>query len=187
MNMQLIQLLALAGIAVYLILKLRGVLGTREGHEAPRSTSVSPEAKRQKFEVIDGGSDPDIADWAEEDSDVGRALSAMKAAEPSFSVTEFLQGSKGAYEMILMAFENADLLSVKTFLSDEVYDAFSAVVKDRETKGLTIEAEFIGVLETGLMSATFDPADNRGEVDVRFVCKLTSIVKDKKRKNCYCC
>ena len=182
MNMQLIQLLALAGIAVYLILKLRGVLGTREGYEAPRSTGISPEAKRQKFEVIDGGSDPDIADWAEEDSDVGRALSAMKVAEPSFSVTEFLQGSKGAYEMILMAFENADLLSVKTFLSDEVYDAFSAVVKDRETKGLTIEAEFIGVLETGLMSATFDPTDNRGEVDVRFVCKLTSVVKNKKGK-----
>ena len=182
MNMQLIQLLALAGIAVYLILKLRGVLGTREGHEEPRSTSVSPEAKRKKFEVIDGGSDPDIADWTEEDSDVGRALAAMKAVEPSFSVTEFLQGSKGAYEMILMAFENADLLSVKTFLSDEVYDAFSAVVKDRETKGLTIEAEFIGVLETGLMSATFDPTDNRGEVDVRFVCKLTSVVKNKKGK-----
>ena len=106
----------------------------------------------------------------------------MKAVEPSFSVTEFLQGSKGAYEMILMAFENADLLNVKTFLSDEVYDAFSAVVKDRETKGLTIEAEFIGVLETGLMSATFDPTDNRGEVDVRFVCKLTSVVKNKKGK-----
>jgi predicted lipid-binding transport protein (Tim44 family) len=182
MNMQLIQLLALAGIAVYLILKLRGVLGTREGHEAPRRTGVSPEAKRQKFEVIDGGSDPDIADHAEEDSDIGRALMAMKAAEPSFSVTEFLQGSKGAYEMILMAFENADLLSVKSFLSDEVYEAFSAVVKDRETKGLTIEAEFIGVRETGLMSATFNSANNRGEVDVRFVCELTSVVKDRKGK-----
>ena len=182
MNMQLIQLLALAGIAVYLILKLRGVLGTREGYEVPRSTGVSPESKRQKFEVINGGSDPDLADHAEEDSDVGRALMAMKAAEPSFSVTEFLQGSKGAYEMILMAFENADLLSVKSFLSDEVYEAFSAVVKDRETKGLTIEAEFIGVRETGLMSATFNSANNRGEVDVRFVCELTSVVKDRKGK-----
>jgi predicted lipid-binding transport protein (Tim44 family) len=182
MNMQLIQLLALAGIAVYLILKLRGVLGTREGHEAPRSESASPEAKRQKFEVIDGGSDPDIADHAEEDSDVGRALLAMKAVDPSFSVTEFLHGSKGAYEMILMAFENADLSSVKSFLSDEVYNAFSSVVRDREVKGLTIEAEFIGIRETGLMSATFNPAGNLGEVDVRFVCELTSVVKDRKGK-----
>ena len=53
MNMQLIQLLALAGIAIYLILKLRGVLGTREGYEAPRTSTTTPETKRKKFEVID--------------------------------------------------------------------------------------------------------------------------------------
>ena len=182
MNMQLIQLLALAGIAVYLILKLRGVLGTRDGHEAPRNKSVSPEAKRQKFEVIDGGSDPDVADHAEEDSDVGRALLAMKSSEPSFSVTEFLQGSKGAYEMILMAFENADLSSVKSFLSDEVYGAFESVVKERESQGLVIEAEFRGVLEIGLMSATFDAGNGLAEIDVRFVCKLISVVRDRDGK-----
>ena len=182
MNMQLIQLLALAGIAIYLILKLRGVLGTREGYEAPRTSTTTPETKRKKFEVIDGGSDLDISDHASEDSDVGRALLAMKKAEPSFSVTEFLQGSKGAYEMILMAFENADLESVRSFLGDEVYDAFSSVVGDRETKGLTVEAQFIGVRETGLMSAGFNPKNNVGEIDVRFVCELSSVVKDKNGK-----
>ena len=42
MNMQLIQLLALAGIAVYLVLKLRGVLGPREGHEGNRTDMSKP-------------------------------------------------------------------------------------------------------------------------------------------------
>jgi predicted lipid-binding transport protein (Tim44 family) len=32
------------------------------------------------------------------------------------------------------------------------------------------------------MSATFNSANNRGEVDVRFVCELTSVVKDRKGK-----
>ena len=36
MGSAVIQLLVLAGIAVFLILKLRGVLGTREGFEKPR-------------------------------------------------------------------------------------------------------------------------------------------------------
>ncbi len=35
MNNSLIQLLVLAGIAVFLILKLKSVLGTREGFEKP--------------------------------------------------------------------------------------------------------------------------------------------------------
>lgn len=180
MNMQLIQLLALAGIAVYLVLKLRGVLGTREGHEGPRTDMSNPVGGRPKFEVIEGGPDEDITDHVAEDSDSAGALLGMKVAEPSFSVTEFLQGSKGAYEMILMAFENGDLASVQSFLSDDVYEAFDSVVGTRKEKGLTIEVEFIGVRETGLMGATFDPSNNRGEVDVRFVCELTSVVKDSK-------
>ncbi|MDS9950994.1 MAG: Tim44/TimA family putative adaptor protein, partial [Planktomarina sp.] len=178
MNMQLIQLLALAGIAVYLVLKLRGVLGTREGHEGPRTDMSNPVGGRPKFEVIEGGPDEDITDHVAEDSDPARALLGMKVAESSFSVTEFLQGSKGAYEMILMAFENGDLASVQSFLSEDVYKAFASVIETRKEKGLTIEVEFIGVRETGLMGATFDPASNRGEVDVRFVCELTSVVKD---------
>ena len=178
MNMQLIQLLALAGIAVYLVLKLRGVLGTREGHEGPRTDMSNPVGGKPKFEVIEGGPDEDITDHVAEDSDSARALLGMKVAESSFSVTEFLQGSKGAYEMILMAFENGDLASVQSFLSEDVYKAFASVIETRKEKGLTIEVEFIGVRETGLMGATFDPASNRGEVDVRFVCELTSVVKD---------
>ena len=180
MNMQLIQLLALVGIAVYLVLKLRGVLGTRDGHEGPRTDMSNPVESRPKFEVIEGGPDEDITDHAAEDSDAARALLGMKVAEPSFSVTEFLQGSKGAYEMILMAFEKGDLSSVQFFLNDDVYEAFASVVETRKEKGLTIEVEFIGVRETGLKGATFDPASNRGEVDVRFVCELTSVVKDSK-------
>ena len=178
MNMQLIQLLALAGIAVYLVLKLRGVLGTREGHEGPRTDMSTSGGSQPKFKVIEGGPDEDITDHADEDSDAARALLGMKLAEPSFSVNEFLLGSKGAYEMILMAFENGDLKSVRSFLGDDVYDAFDSVVEARKEQGLTIEAEFIGVRETGLMGASFDSKTNRGEVVVRFVCDLSMLVRD---------
>jgi predicted lipid-binding transport protein (Tim44 family) len=84
--------------------------------------------------------------------------------------------------MILMAFENADLSSVKSFLSDEVYGAFESVIKERESRGLVIEAEFRGVLEIGLMSATFDAGNGLAEIDVRFVCKLISVVRDRDGK-----
>ena len=178
MNMQLIQLLALAGIAVYLILKLRGVLGTRDGHEGPRADLAEPVNTRRTFEVIEGGPDEDITDHAVEGSEAANALLGMKLAEPSFAVTDFLQGSKGAYEMILMAFENGDLESVRSFLSDDVYEAFASVVEARKEQGLSIEVEFIGVRETGLMGASFNPVDSRGEVDVRFVCELISAVRD---------
>jgi len=179
MNNQLIQLLVLAGIAVFLILKLRGVLGTRDGFEGePQSRMSAPEARPQ-FEVIDGGPDPDIVDYVDEGSADAEALAQMKRAEDTFMVGDFLQGARGAYEMILMAYENGDLADIKGFLSPDVYAAFASGVEARKEQGLTVEATFIGVRETSLKSVTFDPETNYAEVDVKFVGEMTSVVRDK--------
>lgn len=175
-----LQLLVLAGIAVFLILKLRSVLGTRDGFEKPPLPldQVRPQVRRE-FEVIEGGADRDITDHAAEGSANALALAAMKKAEPSFEVGPFLQGARGAYEMILMAFEKGELDKIRPFLSDEVEASFAEVIADREAKGLTIDATFVGLKEMALQEATFDPASGFGEVTVRFVGELTSVVHDK--------
>ena len=56
MNPAIIELLVLAGIAVFLIMRLSSVLGTREGHEKPPLAEPKPQPKRD-FQVIDGGED----------------------------------------------------------------------------------------------------------------------------------
>ncbi|MGR3343194.1 MAG: Tim44/TimA family putative adaptor protein [Paracoccaceae bacterium] len=179
MNSAVIQLLVLAGIAVFLILRLKNVLGTRDGFEKPQVTSERRGRARGEFEVIEGGPDRDITDHVSEGSAQAKALAAMKGAEPSFSVSEFLGGARSAYEMILMAFENGDLEQIRPFLSDEVFDTFADVVAAREKQGLKIEAKFVGVRELSLTDARFDKKTKEGEVSVKFVGELTSVVRDK--------
>ena len=178
MSSSIIQLLVLAGIAVFLILRLRSVLGTREGFEKPPVTSDAPARGRPEFDVIEGGPDHDIIDHVEDGSSSAKALAAMKMAEPGFMVGSFLEGSRGAYEMILMAFENGDLSEVDGFLSDDLKEAFQTVIDDRNEKSLTIEASFVGVRDVALKSAEFDRDTSEGEVTVRFIGELTSVVKD---------
>ena len=179
MNSPILQLLVLAGIAVFLILRLRSVLGTREGFEKPAAPQSSPKSERRgNFEIIEGGPDPDIADHVPSDSPAATALAKMKAIEPSFSVSEFLSGARGAYEMILMGFEKGDMAEIKPFLSEDVYESFAYVVNDRMEKGLTVEAEFAGVKELQLVDAEFDDATNEGELTVRFVGQLSFAVRD---------
>lgn len=175
-----IQLLVLAGIAVFLILRLKNVLGTRDGFEPPRESQQQPARRKgPDLEVIEGGPDADIIDHVPADSGAAKALAAMKAADPSFNVSEFLEGARGAYEMILMGFEKGDLASILPFLSEEVYEAFSQVVDSREKQGLTVESEFAGVREMGLHDADFDVNTREGEVTVRFVGELTHVVRDR--------
>ncbi len=180
MNSSIIQLLVLAGIAVFLILRLRSVLGTREGFEKPRQEIQSARSggRRKDFEVIEGGIDRDIADHVPEKSPMAEKLARMKGLEPSFSVTEFLGGARGAYEMILMAFENGDLDTVRAFLSDDVADAFEFVIDDREAKGLKIDAQFVGTRELELVDVDFNDQTNEAELSVRMVGELTSVVRD---------
>jgi len=180
MNSPLIQLLVLAGIAVFLILRLRGVLGTREGFEKPAVTRPEPSSRVGKpdFDVIEGGPDLDITDHVEEDSDSAKALAAMKRVDPTFNVSEFLGGARGAYEMILMAFENGDLDDIVPFISEDVYEAFASVVDERQRQGLTVDAKFIGISDMTLSEAVFDEVSKEGEVSVRFKSELTSVVRD---------
>lgn len=180
MSQSLIQLLVLAGIAIFLILKLRSVLGTREGFEKPPVPleDVRPKVRRD-FEVIEGGPDRDIVDHVEDGSASARALSAMKTAEQGFSVTTFLQGARGAYEMILMAFEKGDISSVRAFLSPDVAETFDEAIAAREREGLSVEASFVGLKEMALHEATFDRDTRMAEISVRFVGELTSVVRNR--------
>ena len=181
MSSSLIQLLVLAGIALFLILRLRSVLGTRDGFEKPPVTDngLSRTSKKPEFDVIEGGPDHDIIDHVEDGSTSAKALAAMKMAEPGFMVGPFLEGARGAYEMILMAFENGDLEPVRGFLAPEVAESFQSVIDHRNAEGLTVEAHFVGVREIALKQAEFDRKSGEGDVTVRFVGELTSVVRNQ--------
>lgn len=181
MSSPIIQLIVLAAIALFLILRLRDVLGTREGFEkpvVPREPAAESKGAR-KFEVIEGGPDLDITDHVPADSPAARALAQMKQVDPDFSVTDFLAGARAAYEMILMAFEKGDIEKIRPFVSPEIYDTFAEVIAEREAKGLTIEATFVGVREIKLADATFDADSREAEISVRFVAELISVVRDR--------
>lgn len=175
----LIQLLVLAGIAVFLIFRLKNVLGTRDGFEpGPAQTPTSDRSPTRDFEVIEGGPDLDITDHVEENSDAAEALANMKRLEPGFNVSEFLGGARGAYEMIVMGYENGELADIQPFLAEDIYESFVDGVAAREDQGLTIEASFIGVRELKLMDATLDPQTNEAELTIRFTAELTSAVRN---------
>lgn len=180
MNSPVLQLLVLAGIAIFLILRLRSVLGTREGFEKPRVQTPAPSRRSAPdLEVIEGGPDPDVTDYVDEGSDTAVHLSNMKKDDRTFNVREFLRGARGAYEMILTGFEKGDLAEIKPFLSDDVYDAFSGVVEAREKNGLSVDFTFVGISETTLVDADYNESTKEAEISIKFIAESTSAVYDK--------
>ncbi|PWE33560.1 preprotein translocase subunit Tim44 [Maritimibacter sp. 55A14] len=178
MSSAVIQLVVLAGIAIFLILRLRSVLGTRDGFEKPPAEAPARSEQRRDFQVIEGGPDTDITDYVSESSDAARALAQMKQADPSFNVGEFLRGARGAYEMILMGYENGELDEIEPYLAEDVRDTFVDALAAREDEGLKVEATFVGLRDINITNAGFNADTAEAEITVRFTGELTSVVKD---------
>ena len=169
-----LQIVVLAAIAVFLIMRLRNVLGTREGFERP----PQPVQPARPAPVAVPAEDSDVLDHAEAGTPTAEALSAMQRAEPSFAVGPFLSGARQAYEMILTAFERGDLSQVRPFLAPAVAEAFDGVIAQRQARGITTEVQYLGTRETALQGAAFDPQTGTGEITVRFVGELIAVHRD---------
>ncbi|MFV0294093.1 MAG: Tim44/TimA family putative adaptor protein [Paracoccus sp. (in: a-proteobacteria)] len=181
MSNPLFQLLVLAAIAVFLILRLRGVLGTRDGFEPPPAEQQRTIPQKDDDGQFDDSNleDDDLADHVDPQSPAYAALVAMKNIEPDFSLGAFLSGAKQAYEMILIAFEKGDIDEVRPFLGPEVAQAFDGAIAARNHTGHTVEAQFLGTRETALSSAEFNPDNHLAELTVRFVGEMIVATRDK--------
>jgi predicted lipid-binding transport protein (Tim44 family) len=93
-------------------------------------------------------------------------------------VAEFSHGARSAYEMIVMAYENGDLDTLRGFLAPEVYEPFAEAIEERNAKGYKVEANFAGVREVKLDDAHFSPETNEADITMRFMGELTSVVRD---------
>lgn len=180
----LIELIILAGIAVFLLFRLRSVLGTKTGLEEqqaariPRAEPARPGRPQPATPPEDGAVDADSATVADGDDRVGAALAAMRRAEPGFLPSEFMSGARQAFEMLLMAFEHGDLDTLKRFLAPDVFGGFAEAIEQRRAQGLSVEAKFVGVREARVVDARFDPATREAEIAIRFTAELNSVVRD---------
>lgn len=179
MTAGMIELLILAGIAVFLLLRLRGVLGDRSGFEGGgESPAPAPPREKAAPPPAETGVDPDSAEVAGDDADLAETLAAMRRAEPGFAPSDFVAGARQAFEMLLMAYETGDRDMLKRFLSPELFDAFSASLDQRAEEGLNVEARFIGVREARIEAARFNRESGEAELDMRFVGELITTVRD---------
>lgn len=188
MGNSVIQLLVLAFIAIFLILRLKNLLGTREGFERKKQVDITEVEKNKSsspsLEIIEGGlendeTDRDVTDHVKAGSKVSKELLKMKKLDKDFVLTDFLTGAREAYEMILLAFKRGDITKVNKFISKDVENAFSTDIDRRNSEMLKTEATFGGIRELTILDADLDGDSQEGEITIRFLSDLTLVVKNK--------
>ena len=133
--MPFIDILIFAVIAVLLVLRLRSVLGQKTGYEDSARGKESAERFGQQPIPIRSDSKAVAND--------GHGMDVLRRADPSFSETQFLEGAKAAFGMILSAYAEGDLAQLKRLLSYDLLQSFTQSihqrVSDREALAIKIE------------------------------------------------
>lgn len=134
MSSSMIEFLLLAGIALFIGWRLFVTLGQDDGppEGRNRAPTPSPAPTPQASEPRGGDVVPLRPNFT------GPAAAGMEAifdADPSFEPRGFLQGARGAYEIIVAAFGRGDRDALKPMLDTDVYEAWDAAISEREATG----------------------------------------------------
>ncbi|NQV85360.1 MAG: Tim44 domain-containing protein [Rhodospirillales bacterium] len=170
---QFIDIIFFAMIAAFLVLRLRGVLGRRDGHEGPVHDPFKdrPGDKKKKAPPDDNvisltdyndlpGREADKegpldtgADISDDDDPLARGLYEIRRLDPNFNTEEFISGARMAFELILGAYSGGDSQALKPLLSSDVFSNFSQAIRDREQAGETMEDTLVGIMSADIVEA----------------------------------
>lgn len=179
-------------VAIVVIFKLRSVLGGRTGHEQPPQEKSAFD--KVKKEQADAGSTPsgdnviplpgqtnamptreDVVNIGMNDDLPG--LNEIMQADHSFDPGTFVSGSRVAYEMIVTAFASGNRGVLLGLLSQSVFENFDSVISGRETRGETVEMEFIGLDQSEIVSAKLE--GSKAIITVEFDSSFTQSIKNE--------
>ncbi len=156
-----IDIILLAMFAGFIILRLRNILGRKTGHQGKPIGRYFPKG----MEVL-------------KDIENNEAIRQGNVDEEAKK--HFLKGAKIAYEQIITSFANGDKKSLKPLLEKEMYNRFSEVIDERNSKKIKYETTFIGLKSAKILE--FKKIENIYKVSVNFVSEIITCVKDKDNK-----
>ncbi len=177
------EIIVLAMIAAFLGLRLYSVLGRRAEHEE--------ESVPQRYEAGEGNSQTGAPAQPQASAGaspavrpiqlegvmpaVERGIRDIAAADGRFDLVSFLEGAKGAYQMVLEAFWNGDKEALRELCDDDVYEGFSSAIDARLEAGETLANSLIRIEETRIHSAVLDGRIAR--IAVLFVADIATVTR----------
>lgn len=188
---QFLDIILFAAIAAFFVLRLRGVLGKRTGHQKPsrfdpfakrkpeekEEEKVIPLPDRSKAGKAAQADAPEEAPAAEA-SPLEAGLTQIKLADRSFDEERFLAGARAAFEMIVAAFAAGDAKALRPLLANDVYADFSGAIEERKASGQTLETTLVGIAEASIIEAELQA--RTAFVTVKFVSEQVNIVRDSR-------
>ena len=161
-NFGYLDIILLAMIAGFIVLRLRSILGRKTGHQ----DKVYTDFVDKKFGNFKNS----------EEATAKKSATEFDANDKK----KFLKGAEIAYETILTSFSKGDRESLKNLLTEKMQANFSSAIEDRNSKKIKSELTFIGIKSSAIQK--FEKTTGALFFTVKFVSEIISVKKDKDNK-----
>ena len=185
---QFIDIVLFAMIAAFLILRLRSVLGRHRDHGRPEDGVRSSRSPQRDDNVISlpeqAETTPAVDDRLDEpepspkETPIDAGFTQIQIAAPDFDRTEFLEGARTAFELIIQAFAEGDRELLKSLLSEGVYANFLSAITSREDASEKLENTLIRIASAEPIEAYMDGAS--AHVTIKIVSEQINVTRDAK-------
>ena len=187
-------------VAVFLILRLRSVLGKRTGNEQPPArdpfTPPAPPPATPRVGDASQGNDNVVplptanAPAPRQSSPTSgpggiratvmptatSGIAAIGAADPGFEPIGFTGGARAAFTAIVEAFARGDTASLRPLLDGATYASFEAAIRGRIERNEKAETTLIGFEASDIAAAELQGSN--AVVTVRFVSEQINVVRN---------
>ena len=131
-------------IAIFLIFRLKNILGTKTGFE---ETNINKKNQDKQF--------TNLVSLEAKKSDIeNKEFNKILAVDPKFNVTDFLIGSKNFFEMVLNSFVSGNLENIKDFTKPSVLKSFKDAIDDRNKEDETLIIDLRSIKENKVIKST---------------------------------
>ena len=183
-----VDILIFAIIAIFLGLRLRNILGTRDGYEqTPDELGQKARHNPLAEQPVDEADEKIVPLRPTTDSATGSAtgsgaamsgdgINAIKKADPSFDTDQFAQGAAMAFGMVLTAYAEGDLSQLRRLLGYDLFNEFSDAIRDRNADNESLSLVIDSIDDIQILDGNV--SDGIASVTVRIVSQQTRRIFD---------
>ncbi len=179
-------LIIIAAIAVFILLRLRSVLGQKPGDMPNPMREINPEREKvvqiaprepmmQDAEIAEEDLSLDDTKWPEAVRD---GIADIRKLDKQFTMTSFMEGANIAFDMVHDAFAKGDRETLKGLMSKDVFALFKQELDARASQDEYGVATLIAITKAEPKSASVK--GSKASVTVHFVSEQIQSRRDKK-------
>lgn len=177
-------LIVLGAVAAFIILRYRAMLGENRGRDPHDIERRKPEEAQDGAVIqlpraqsrVEPEPVKESALEASLEDGLRDGIKAIRARDNQFSVDEFLDGAKTAFDMVIDAFNTSDYDTLRMLLAPDVYKNFEAVLKEQEASGRTAHTTLVAIRKAAM--ADISVAGSSAVIAVEFESSQIHLVKD---------